>query len=284
MDSVPGVDEELYNFLGSQLLPFLLDEIAPTDNINSNAARSSHLTEKELDNLFSSAFEEYDGADRQIREYNEASSSKTVSNLITPTLAKSNASYPSSSKSSVSKLESTASNFLHVIKAKSKGSRESSISNVVKPPALKASNPSHPLPKAIRKFSQVVSNEDITRTMHSAIPQKTQRDNKYCYNLWNDWVSHRENSNGETIPLLHNITVKELQHWLCAFVLEVRKKDGNAFIPNTLHHICCGIMRYLRTNGLPHIDIFKDSGFSQFRMVLDSEMKRLQSAGIGAIH
>ena len=265
MDSVPGVDEELYNFLGSQLLPFLSDKITPTDNINSNAARSSHLTEKELDNLFSSAFEEYDGVDRQIREYNEASSSKTVSNVITPTLAKSNASYPSSSKSSVSKPESTASNFLHpsyVIKAKSKGSRES---NVVKPPALKASNPSHPLPKAIRKFAQAVSNEDIARTMHSAIPQKTQRDNKYCYNLWNDWVSHRANSTGEVIPLLHNITVKELQHWLCAFVLEVQKKDGNAFVPNTLHHICCGIMRYLRTNGLPHIDIsLKILGFHSF--------------------
>ena len=32
------------------------------------------------------------------------------------------------------------------------------------------------------------------------------------------------------------------------------------------------------------IDIFKDPGFSQFRMVLDAEMKRLQSAGIGAVH
>ena len=146
-----------------------------------------------------------------------------------------------------------------------------------------ASNPTLPPPKAIRKFAQAVSNEDITKTMHSAIPQKMQRDNKYCYTLWNDWVSHRANSTGEAIPLLHNITIKELQHWMFAFVLEVWKKDGNAFVPNTLHHIC-GIMRYLRTNGFPQIDIFKDSGFSQFQMVLDSEMKHLQSAGIGANH
>ena len=51
MDSVPGVDEELYNFLGHQLLPFLSDGIAPTDNIN-NAARPTHLTEKDLDKCF----------------------------------------------------------------------------------------------------------------------------------------------------------------------------------------------------------------------------------------
>ena len=59
MDSVPGVDKELYNFLGHQLLPFLSDGIAPTDNIN-NAARPTHLTKKDLDNLFLSAFEECD--------------------------------------------------------------------------------------------------------------------------------------------------------------------------------------------------------------------------------
>ena len=59
------------------------------------------------------------------------------------------------------------------------------------------------------------------------------------------------------------------------------KKDGSVFLPNSLHHVCCGIMRYIRVNGMPGIDIFKDEGFSQFRMVLDSEMKRLQAAGIG---
>ena len=69
--------------------------------------------------------------------------------------------------------------------------------------------------------------------MNSAIPTKTQRDNKYCYTLWNDWVLYHANSTGEVIPLLYNITVEELQHCLCAFVLEVRKKDGNVFVPNT---------------------------------------------------
>ena len=43
-------------------------------------------------------------------------------------------------------------------------------------------------------------------------------------------------------------------------------------------------MRYLQTNGMPIIDVFKDPGFSQFRMVLDAEMKCLQLAGIGTVH
>ena len=177
---VPKVmdSEELYNFLGSQLLPFLSDEIAPTDNVNIIEV---HLTKKELDNLFSN------GADRQIKEYNEVSLSNTVSNLMMPISAMSNTSYASSSSSSDSKPEATASNSLHpsyVVKAKSKGSRESSVSNVVKPLML----------KAIKKFAHAVSNEDITKMMDSAIPQKMQIDNKYCYNLWNDWVSYRRSN------------------------------------------------------------------------------------------
>ena len=60
--------------------------------------------------------------------------------------------------------------------------------------------------------------------MHSAILTKTQRDNKHYYTLWNDWVLYHANSTG----------VQELQHCLCAFVLKVRKIDGN---PNTLHQV-----------------------------------------------
>ena len=134
MDSVPGVDEGLYNFLGHQLLSFLSDEVAPTDNISINgASRPAHLTEKELDDLFLSAFDEFDGVDSQI---GEACASKSISNgveMVEPTSETSNA----------------------------------------------TSNASHPS-KATRKFAQPVSNKDIVKTMQSAIPQKTQRDSKYC--------------------------------------------------------------------------------------------------------
>ena len=63
-----------------------------------------------------------------------------------------------------------------------------------------------------------------------SVSKVTQRGNTYCYNLWNDWVYTVQTQTG---PLLHNITTKELQHWLCPFVLEVWKKDGNLFVPNT---------------------------------------------------
>ena len=82
------------------------------------------------------------------------------------------------------------------------------------------------------------------------------------------------------IPYLKDITIPELNHWICYFILEVRKKDGTEFPPNTLHHICCGILRYLRISGIT-VDIFKDKEFIKFQNVLDSEMKRLQALGLG---
>ena len=41
-------------------------------------------------------------------------------------------------------------------------------------------------------------------------------------------------------------------------------------------------MRHLRWTGKPHIDIFRDEEFAEFRASLDAEMKRLQSQGIGS--
>ncbi len=62
----------------------------------------------------------------------------------------------------------------------------------------------------------------------------------------------------------------------------MRKKDGEEFLPNSLHHIVCGIMRHLRLTCYPTIDFFSHTEFIDFKRSLDAEMKRLQSKGIGS--
>ena len=114
----------------------------------------------------------------------------------------------------------------------------------------------------------------------SATPSSPQEEEEEEEGL--DYIFRELAQEQETNSRKFDITVNQLQHWLCRFILEVRKKDGNPFPPNTLHHIACGIMRYLRINGKPGIDIFKDKEFARFRTVLDSEMKRLQSSGLGS--
>ena len=76
---------------------------------------------------------------------------------------------------------------------------------------------------------------------------------------------------------------QELSHWMARFAIEVRNMKGGEYQPNTLYHIVCGVMRYVRTTK-PGIDFFKDAEFAGFRASLDAEMKRLQAKGVGSMH
>ena len=64
--------------------------------------------------------------------------------------------------------------------------------------------------------------------------------------------------------------------------MEIRKKNGDEFPPNTLHHIVSGLQRHLHLSGQPELDFFKNPEFAEFRCDLDAEMKRLQRSGLGS--
>jgi len=87
---------------------------------------------------------------------------------------------------------------------------------------------------------------------------------------------------GSSIPSLSAITTADLQHWMIRFVLEARKKDGSEYPPESLHHICSGIVKHLHNNGHPTLDIYRSSDFVDFCRKLDAEMKRLQQKGLGS--
>ena len=50
------------------------------------------------------------------------------------------------------------------------------------------------------------------------------------------------------MPALTEMDSPTLCHWMERFVLEIRKTNGEEYQPNTLYHIVCGIMRYVRMN------------------------------------
>ena len=70
----------------------------------------------------------------------------------------------------------------------------------------------------------------------------------------------------------------DLARLLSTVFLEVRKKTGEEFPPNTTSsfHIVSGIQRHVRMNGKPAINFFKDSELAHFRIDLDAEMKHLK--------
>ena len=133
-----------------------------------------------------------------------------------------------------------------------------------------------------RKFGPSKSDNDVATARITAIPKKTLSDTKYCIGVWNEWCVHRAIKYGDIILPIGELTMEDLSRHLSRFILEVRKKDGREFPPESLHHVVCGIQRHLRFNGKPSVDFFKDSSFAELRMTLDAEMKRLQRSGLGS--
>ena len=157
-------------------------------------------------------------------------------------------------------------------------SQTQNLSEKQAPPIKWAQPPSNHSPM----FATPKTEEEICNARAKGVPSKTIEDTKYCVNLWNEWKRDRQETLGGSIPDLTELSRSQLQHWLTRFVLEVRKKDGSEYVPNTPHHICCGVMRHLRWNGQPSLDFFTDSDFANFKATLDAKMKRLQSAGVGS--
>ena len=83
------------------------------------------------------------------------------------------------------------------------------------------------------------------------------------------------------IPPLLTMADPEMLYWMTHFILEVRKRNGEPYPPNSLYPIIAGVMCHIRHTGRA-IDCFKDASFCQFRVSLDAELKRLQGEGIGS--
>jgi hypothetical protein len=121
-------------------------------------------------------------------------------------------------------------------------------------------------------FAPPKSDDEIQQARERAIPSKTLADTKYCMGILNEWRRCRV----DIIPSIEDMSREQMQYWLTRFVLEVRKKSGDVYPPNTLHHIIVGIMRHVHWSGKLTI-VLKDLDFTSFRATLDAEMKRLQS-------
>ena len=112
--------------------------------------------------------------------------------------------------------------------------------------------------KPQQRFAPVVSDSDLVKARQLAIPKCTREDTSYCIRVWEEWAKSRPEHGVQMQPLL-SMDTASLQYWLTHFILEVRKQNGLEYPPNTLHHLVCGIMRFLRQNGRPEVDFFKDA-------------------------
>ena len=140
--------------------------------------------------------------------------------------------------------------------------------------------PNQPHPTTIARFGELKTDADVEEARKKAIPKKN---TSWALNIWKQWSSHRRQvctSYNDWPTHLMIAQPSELNYWLSKFVLEVKKGNGEQYLPDTLYSVCTGLLRFIRETR-PEINIFKDPMFSGFQRTLDSEMKRLRSLGLG---
>lgn len=76
------------------------------------------------------------------------------------------------------------------------------------------------------------------------------------------------------------IPPEELDTYLAKFLLNIRKKDGSEYEPDTLSSFRSSIWRQLRQKGYKH-NILSDPAFSHSSDVLLAKRKQLKSMGLG---
>lgn len=136
----------------------------------------------------------------------------------------------------------------------------------------------------------LVTDEDLEKLKDNRIPENTKINTNWAVSTWKEWAETRNLTTkfypAEKVVKLDvlELSNEELGYWLAKFVVEVRRKDeeGSFYNPNSLYQLCCGLLRYLRNNGRPELNIFEDPKYKHFQDSLDSEMKRLTSLGVGA--
>ena len=73
--------------------------------------------------------------------------------------------------------------------------------------------------------------QEIQQARIGAIPKKTQSDTKYCIGIWH---YHRLVCYQDNIPEITEIPWPDLSKLFSLLILEIHKKNGDEFPPNTL--------------------------------------------------
>ena len=55
-----------------------------------------------------------------------------------------------------------------------------------------------------------MTHHDIQSLKVSAIPTKTAKDTKWCYGVWEQWSTERNNGSGERVPEISSMSVPSL--------------------------------------------------------------------------
>ena len=143
------------------------------------------------------------------------------------------------------------------------------------------------------RFGSPKSTAQVESVRKSGVPAKSCEQNVWASSVWHVWAKYRRSiepvEEEEQQHVLEEdfsiMTVPAMNFWLCKFVLEVRRKDGKPYAPDTVYQICCALLRLLKDADRAEVNILTNPKFTKFRGTLDARMNQPRKAEtISEIH
>ncbi len=113
------------------------------------------------------------------------------------------------------------------------------------------------------------------------VAKKTLNQTAWCGRIWSAWAQRRKQETQE--ELQHSLLLdfnlmaaEDIAFWLGKFFLEVRRSDGNPYLPESLSNIFAGLNRLLKYSGRTDTDLIRDPIFSNSRDIFGAELARLR--------
>ena len=114
-----------------------------------------------------------------------------------------------------------------------------------------------------RAYGSPKSQKDIKRSMECGVPEKTRNQTKWAVKVWTEWATSRNKKLlSDEAPFsckIEKLSAQLINFWLCRFVLEIRRRDGERYPPASLYQLCCGLLRHLRAAGRAEVNIFEQA-------------------------
>ena len=141
------------------------------------------------------------------------------------------------------------------------------------------------------RFGAIGNESDLSKVREERVPTQTRANTKWAVSVWVAWAENRNSkynisvSEFDQVPIqLNDVRAEELNFWMSYFYLEVRKRNGEKYPPNTLYQLACGLLRHLRDDcGRYDLNILDEHNpnFVSSWQVLDGIMKKSHTEGLG---
>ena len=136
------------------------------------------------------------------------------------------------------------------------------------------------------RFSKPLSPEELKKAAQGVTPVNTQSSNDWALRNFRAWMEHRNTTApDDPVPpnLLSCFDAATLCKWLCCYVQETKKENGQAYPASTLRSLLAVLQRMMHANKVP-FNIFdkSDMQFRDLHMTLDTVCVSLRKEGIGA--